>query len=208
MAEDSSIEDTLWSGILNWVKDAALDTNKLLCHCEGSFLLVSSLETTILCLWIIQVFLIVFLLIPDFIWLSLGEDNGDILRVGIQVKFWLTFISYIHFSYWWSPPLVPLSKPNPLFRTWNTWRYCHVNLSYPSCGLSVHLKRHQDDRQLCPVQTLWKGSWCGSDSTCGCFPEWERCPAAKETLPQFLLASAATGHLSTLTILSYHAHPE
>ena len=165
----------------------------MFCDQEGSFLLAASLESSSLCPCVIPILLIVYygyLILSGSVkgrtvfLLLCCMQGGSPKGVGIHVSFWLTFISHIHSSYWRSPPLLPLSKANPLFRTWNTWRYCHVNLSYPSCGLSVHLKPCRDGHQWCPVPTLWKGSWCGSGSTCGCSPGWERCPAEGKTLPQ------------------------
>lgn len=79
-----------------------------------------------------------------------------------------------------------IHKNNRLLRKWNTWRYCHGNLSYPSCELPGPWNQLQGARQLCPVLTLWKGSWCGFGSTCGCFPALERCPVEKGTSQWFL----------------------
>lgn len=101
-----------------------------------------------------------------------------------------------------------IHKNNWTLRKWNTWRYCHGNLSYPSCELPGPWTQLQGARQLCPVLTLWKGSWCGFGSTCGCFPALERCPVEKGTSQWFLWKHlfGQCQQFSILMTLSLRAH--
>ena len=104
-----------------------------------------------------------------------------------------------------SHQLAPLSflwKAAPTWSTWDTWRCCHGNPSCPSWGQSVHQQACQHGRRWCPVLSPWKGSWCGSGSTCGCTPRLGRCPVERETLSQPCVDTGA----SQCTTLHLHAH--
>ena len=86
-----------------------------------------------------------------------------------------------------SHQLAPLSflwKAAPPWSTWHTWRCYRGNPSCPSWGHSVRLQACQHGLRWCPVLSPWKGSWCGSGSTCGCTPGSGWCPMERETLSQ------------------------
>lgn len=151
---------------------------------EGSSIwLDSSLEIPVLWLWLIQLLLII---ITDSCFYLPGPGTGNVL-LGCGHRDSPEWLGTPHGSDQSAPhpsflTSVTLSKATPSWSTWRTWRCCRGNLSCPSYGLSVYLQWRQDGHQWCPVPTLWKGSWCGSDSTCGCSPGSGRCPAEKETL--------------------------